>query len=345
MKHSERPETTLVHGMVTASPRMRELFQLVDRVARTDSTVLIRGESGTGKELVAQAIHKLSQRHGGPFRALNCATLTPEHLASELFGHVRGAFTGAVRDRPGHFALADRGTLFLDEIAEMSLDLQARLLRVLQERRYVPLGGNAPREVDVRVLAATHHALRAEVAAGRFREDLMYRVRVVTLYLPTLAERDGDIVALTWHFIDEFNERARAWGGREINEISDEAVALLNRYPWPGNVRELRNVVEQAYALGTGPCFGVDDLTPELLGEGPGSRATRAPAPRPQRPPRDPDLGGFEGDGAPLPDAPLDEEARIRRALAAAGGRKTEAAAKLGISRTTLWRRMKQLGI
>lgn len=336
MKRAERPATTTAHGMVTASPRMLALFERIERVARTDSTVLIRGETGTGKELVARAIHSLSRRRAGAFQALNCATLTAEHLASELFGHTRGAFTGAVRDRPGHFAMANGGSLFLDEIAEMPLPLQTRLLRVLQERRYVPLGGTRPQEVDVRVLAATHQALRAQVSAGRFREDLMYRVRVVTLYLPTLAERTGDIPALAWHFVDEFNGRSRAWGGRQIREFTAAALDAMAAYPWPGNVRELRNVIEQAYALGEGPRLTLADLTPELRGEGPASRATRTQA------------SGQLGSGGPqaLPPGPnRDDEAHIRAALAQAGGRKAAAAELLGISRTTLWRRMRELGI
>ncbi len=319
--------------MVTVAPAMRELFRRVERVAATDSSVLIRGESGTGKELVARAIHACSRRAAGPFRAVNCATLTPDHLASELFGHVRGAFTGAVRDRPGHFALADGGTLFLDEVAEIPLDLQARLLRVLQERVYVPLGGTAPREVDVRVVAATNRALRAEVAAGRFREDLMYRVRVVTLSLPILAERTGDIAALAWHFIDEFNERAASWGGRRIDEIDDAALSLLERYPWPGNIRELRNVIEQSFALGEGSVLRRSDLTPELRGEPPPVRQVR-------------DLAFAVGGEASAPGAEdHPEAARIRAALAAAGGRRAQAAERLGVSRTTLWRRMRELGI
>ena len=330
MKRNEQPATVMVHGMVSASPKMRQLFDWVERVARTDSTVLIRGESGTGKELVARAIHAASRRSSGPFQAINCATLTPEHLASELFGHVRGAFTGAVRDRSGLFALAHRGTLFLDEVAEIPLDLQSRLLRVLQERVYVPLGGTAPREVDVRILAATHRALRSEVAAGRFREDLMYRIRVVPLYLPTLAERTHDITALTWTFIDEFNAQSAGWGGRQIDEVRADTLALMHAYRWPGNVRELRNVVEQAFALGQGPILLPEDLTPELRGEPPVSSGMAAAA-----------LGAPVGH--PSDDAT--EESRIRQALAASGGRRAAAAEALGVSRTTLWRRMQALGI
>jgi two-component system response regulator AtoC len=292
---------------------MKEVFELVTRVARTDASVLIRGETGTGKELVARALHDLSARRKAPFRAVNCATLTPELLASELFGHVRGAFTGAVAERKGLFALADGGTLFLDEVAEIDLDLQARLLRVLQEKTFVPMGGTTPVQVDVRILAATHKALRREVEAGRFRGDLMYRIRVVPLFMPPLRERTGDVEALSWHFIDEFNRQ----GLREVTAIADPALDAMLAHGWPGNVRELRNVIEYAFAVGQGPVLTVDQLPPELRGEPP-------PGERPLRDPREA------------------ERRAILKALEQAGGRKGEAAKLLGISRSTLWRRMRE---
>ena len=295
--------------MLTVSPEMLALFELIKRVARTNATVLVRGETGTGKELVARALRMCGARSSKPFRAINCATLTPELLASELFGHVKGSFTGAIRDHQGLFAQAHRGTIFLDEIAELPLALQAQLLRVLQERVFVPVGGTKPQRSDVRLIAATNKALRAEVAAGRFREDLMYRVRVVPLFLPPLINRTGDVDALLWTFIDEFN----AQPGRTIHTISAEAVSAIRSYEWPGNVRELRNAVEHAFALGTGNVLQVADLPPELRGEAPPQRRL---------------LG--------------DERARIQRALEATGGRKAEAAARLGISRSTLWRKMKE---
>jgi two-component system response regulator AtoC len=219
-KHSPRPAQALreFHGIYSVAPQMFSLFERLPRVARSDASVLIRGETGTGKELVARAVHRLSARSKGSFQALNCATLTAELLASELFGHVRGAFTGAIRDRPGLFRQAHRGSIFLDEIAEMPLEIQARLLRVLQERSFVPLGGTDTVEVDVRVISATHRSLREESRMHRFREDLMYRVRVVPLFLPALAERTGDVEALTWHFLDQFaaqgQRRAAAAGPR-----------------------------------------------------------------------------------------------------------------------------------
>ena len=313
-----RPDLELIsfHGMLTVAPQMKQLFALIERVARTDSSVLIRGETGTGKELVARAIHDLSPRSGGPFRAVNCATFTPELLASELFGHVRGAFTGAIRDRAGLFALASGGTVFLDEIAEMPLDLQARLLRIVQERSFVPVGGTEPVEVDVRLLSATNKALRREVAEGRFREDLMYRIRVVPLFLPRLIERDGDIEALLWHFIDELN---RSSPYRTIEAVDREVLDAMGEYDWPGNVRELRNIVEYAYAVGDGPVLTLEDLTPELRGEPPPGRE-----------------GASEKDK---------ERARLLEALAETGGHKTRAAELLGISRSTLWRKLRELNL
>jgi len=311
-----RPQLALTnfHGIITVAPQMRDLFVQVERVARTDSAVLIRGETGTGKELVARAIHELSGRRSAPFRAINCATLTPELLASELFGHVRGAFTGAVRDRQGLFASADKGTVFLDEVAEMPMELQARLLRVLQEKSFVPVGGADPVQVDVRILSATHQALRRAVDEKRFREDLMYRIRVVPLFLPRLAERDGDVEALTWHFVDEENRR----GLRQVEGIDGQVMDALLEYSWPGNVRELSNAIEFAFAIGEGPIITLDELMPELRGEGPRDRHG---------------------------DTEVSERRRIEDALAKASGRKGQAAELLGISRSTLWRKLREYKI
>jgi len=315
----QRPtfEMTNFHGALTVSSTMRNFFSVVERVAQTDSTVLIRGETGTGKELIARAIHNLSERANGPFKAVNCATLTPELLASELFGHVRGAFTGAIKDRKGLFSLAHNGTIFLDEIAELPLDIQARLLRVLQERTFVPLGGTDPVHVNVRLLSATHQALRGLVEARRFREDLMYRIRVVPLYLPRLVEREGDIEALTWHFIDEFNQTSK----RQIQGIEEKALQALLQYTWPGNIRELRNVIEYAFAIGVGDTLTIDELTPELRQEGHKSLPhAHFPA---------------------LP-ANASERERILHALAISNDRRDQAAEILGISRSTLWRKMRE---
>ena len=292
------------------------MFGLIERVARTESSVLIRGETGTGKELVARAIHRLGTRSAHPFRAVNCATFTPEMLASELFGHVRGAFTGAVQDRPGLFVQAHGGTLFLDEVAEIPLDIQARLLRVLQDQEFTPVGGTAIRKVNVRIVAATHRALRREVAQGRFRADLMYRIRVVPIYLPPLRERQGDLDLLSELFITQFNRR----GLRQIERLTAEARELMVRHQWRGNIRELRNVIEHAFVMGEGPELSASDLTPELRGEAP-------------------DADPFE----PTPKS--DERERIRAALSHSRGRKGLAAADLGMSRSTLWRKMREHGL
>lgn len=300
--------------MVTAAPQMLEFFELMKRLSRTDSTVLIRGETGTGKELVAKALHNLGPRADKPFAPINCATLTGELLASELFGHVRGAFTGAVKDHSGLFAEADSGTVFLDEIAEIPPEIQARLLRVLQERVFTPVGGTQPVRIDVRLLSATHRSLRDQVERGRFREDLMYRVRVVPLYLPQLIERTGDVEALTWHWIEHFNEG----GYRRLVYVEHEAMDALLTYEWPGNVRELRNALEYAFALGEGDTLRIQELPPELRGE---------PPVHARRPPETVEAV---------------EKARILEALRAAGGRKGEAASRLGMSRSTLWRKLKE---
>ncbi|TXD36121.1 sigma-54-dependent Fis family transcriptional regulator [Lujinxingia vulgaris] len=309
-------------GMISGAPQMEELFGLLERVARADVSVLVRGETGTGKELVARAIHELSPRQGKAFRAVNCASFNSELLASELFGHVRGAFTGAVKDRRGLFALADGGSVFLDEIAEIPLEVQARLLRVLQEQRFVPVGGTDAVKVDVRLISATNKALRREVEQGRFREDLMYRVRVVPIFLPPLVERQGDIELLVWHFIEEFN--AREGMPRRIEGLSEEAFEALQSYGWPGNVRELRNVIEYAFVVGEGEVLAYGDLPPELRGEGPVDS-------------RELERGGGESGRS--------ERQEIVAALRAAGGSREDAASALGISRTTLWRRMKEYGI
>jgi two-component system, NtrC family, response regulator AtoC len=333
-------EEELFHGLWTRDAGMRHLFRMVEKVARTESSVLVRGESGTGKELVAQALHELSPRRKGPFRALNCAALPPSLLESELFGHVRGAFTGAVRDSPGHFRLADKGTLFLDEVAELPLDLQAKLLRVLETRTVIPVGGRSPVPVDVRIVAATHRALRREVEAGRFRADLMYRLRVVPLFLPTLRERRGDILPLARRFLDELQRH----GARRVERLAPAACRLLESHPWPGNVRELRNVMEYAYVIGEGPLLLETDLPPEFLEHSAPAQAqvtvkVEAPAP----------VAASElvpAPAAPQPLPPPFEELSpeaLQQALARAGGNRTLAARMLGISRVTLWRRLRAL--
>jgi two-component system response regulator AtoC len=314
LQHPRTPVSSF-HGIYSAAPEMRPVFRLIERVGRTDCTVLVRGETGSGKELIARAIHELSPRARGPFLALNCATLSPTLLESELFGHRRGAFTGAVSDHDGVLRRADGGTLLLDEVAEIPLQLQARLLRVLEDRTFVPVGGTKPIRVDVRLVSATHRALRREVAEGRFRDDLRYRLRVVPVYLPPLRARSGDVEALLWHFIDRFNQQ----GWRRVDGVSARAMGACLGYAWPGNVRELRNVVEHAFIVGEGPVLELADLPPELRGE---------------PPPED----------GPASLRTLEREA-ILAALAKHRGRRGRTAQDLGMSRSTLWRKVRELGI
>ncbi len=306
--------------MVGGSAALQKLQVFLERVAPTQSTVLLYGESGTGKELAANLLHAMSGRSQGPFVALNCAAI-PENLQeSELFGHERGAFTGAVSRHDGLFTRAHTGTLFLDEIGEMSAGTQARMLRVLETRRFTRVGGTEEIEVDVRLVAATHRDLRKMVREGTFREDLLYRLSVIQTHLPPLRERTEDIPDLVRHFADMLGEAM----GRRVHEIAPDALAILQRYPWPGNVRELRNVVERALVLGDGPVLEVDDLPPELHHAAPPT-----------------------GEGAltvtPTTVRPLAELEReaIAAALTATGGNKARAAALLGIDRTTLYRKLK----
>ncbi len=303
------------HGIFTVAPRMEALFTTLRRIARSHCTVLLGGESGTGKELAARAIHAESPRRRAPFQAVNCATFSPTLLESELFGHVRGAFTGAVRDRAGLFALADEGTLFLDEVAEIPLELQGKLLRVMQEKTFVPVGGTRSVTVDVRVISATNKALRREVAEGRFREDLSYRMRVVPLSLPPLRDREGDVEALFWHFVDAMNGQ----GLRRIEGATRAAMDAIRAYSWPGNVRELQSAVEYAFVVGEGPIFDVPDLTPEVSGQPADATAVVS-----------------------LADA---ERHRLVAALARHNGRKGLAARELGMSRSTLWRKLSVHGL
>lgn len=322
-------EATELHGILTASEAMRSLLRMIEKVAKSDASVLVRGETGAGKELVARALHAMSPRRDKPFAAINCAALPPDLLESELFGHVRGAFTGAVKDNEGHFRRAEGGSLFLDEVAELPLRVQAKLLRVTQERTVLPLGGKTPIPVDVRLISATHRALRQEVAAGRFREDLMYRLRVIPLYLPPLRERPEDIQVLVDRFVAQLNGKAES---RRIERVSPAALRLLRQHSWPGNVRELQNVIQYAFLLGEGPILSEGDLPPEVrhpetLGE------LGAPSsPEQASPHTDPTKDNSEA-------------ARIIRALERASGHRERAAHMLGISRSTLWRRMQAHGI
>ena len=307
------------HGILSRSPAMRDVFQIIQNAAETEVTVLVRGESGSGKELVAKAIHDLSARHNAPFLAINCAALSSSLLDSELFGHVRGAFTGAIKDHSGLFQRAYGGTLFLDEIAELPLELQAKLLRVIQERNYIPVGGDRSIDVDVRIVAATHRSLREEVKNGRFREDLMYRLRVVPIFIPPLRERREDISLLIWHFINQHNAK----NFRKIEKIDPQAMRVLLDYSWPGNIRELHNVVEYAFAVGRGPTLRLSELPPEF---------------------REPRVVNQQiRQSVPL--TAEEETATIRQALEQSKGMITTAAQLLGMSRATFWRKRKLYGV
>lgn len=324
-----RSKTPLSHGtrMVGDSAAMQRLEVFIDRVAPRPSTVLLFGESGTGKELAARAIHLRSPRASAPFVAINCAAIPEQLQESELFGHERGAFTGAVSRHAGVFERADGGTLFLDEIGEMSLSTQARMLRVLEARRFVPVGATEEREVDVRLVAATHRDLEAMVAEGSFRQDLLYRLNVIRTELPPLRARSEDIPVLVAHFARTLGEDM----GRRIDHIAPDALEVLQRYTWPGNVRELRNVVERALVLGDGAALELDDLPPELA---------LARGETPTRP------TSIRGARAPVHANTVRTLAEVEReaidlALAATDGNKARAAALLGIDRSTLYRKLK----
>ncbi len=245
--------------MIGHSTSMQQVYKMIGRVAQSDSTILITGESGTGKELVAQVLHRTSERTNAPFIAVNCAALPESLLESELFGHEKGAFTGAVAQRKGLFEQANKGTLFLDEIGEISHSTQKKLLRVLQERMLVRVGGNAPIKVDVRVITATNRDLLQEVQAARFREDLYYRLNVINIHMPPLRDRRDDIGILINHFLNKHRPKAKG-----IQQLSEEAMQLLNAYDWPGNVRQLENTIERAIVLAQGSLIGPEHL---LIGD------------------------------------------------------------------------------
>lgn len=297
------------YGLISHAPEMHKVFDMIRRVASTEIPVLIRGDSGTGKELVAHAIHGESARKHAPFVAINCATLNAGILESELFGHVKGAFTGAVRDHQGLFGRAEGGTLFLDEIAELPYELQARLLRVLETGEYLPVGADKPLQANVRIVAATHKALREEVKAGRFRQDLLYRLRVIPIFIPSLQARKTDIPLIIRQLLKQ------QFTGDHIPEVSDAAMQQLLAYDWPGNVRELRNVIHYALVMCDGKQIQVHDLPPEL--QPTTSIQTRQNSTNERK--------------------ALSEDT-ILEAMAANGGNLTRAAKQLGIGRTTLWR-------
>jgi DNA-binding NtrC family response regulator len=307
-------------GLFGSSEAMRTVQKTIGMLADSNATVLISGETGTGKELVARAIHDHGHRAGKPFIPVNCAAIPAELMESELFGHVRGAFTGAASDRKGAFREAEHGTLFLDEIGDMDIAMQAKILRALQERVVTPVGGK-PVPVDVRVIAATHRDLKHRVREGRFREDLFYRLQVVPIYLPTLRERIADIVPLAEHFL------GKSGGGKQL---APEAAARLLRHAWPGNVRELKNAMERAAVLVRADIITAADL--DFIGEA--HTAIDAAGPAIDWPDED------------LPSATARlEEMLIRRALARSAGNRAKAARRLGIHRQLLYVKMKRYGL
>jgi two-component system, NtrC family, response regulator AtoC len=309
--------------MVGAGPAMEELYRTVDAVSQNRSNVLLIGESGTGKELVARTIHDRSPFADRPFLAVNCAGMSETLIDSQLFGHKRGAFTGAIADHEGVFQAASGGTLFLDEIYELPLSLQPKFLRAIQEREVTPLGSNRPIPVDVRIIAATHRDLEREVQTGSFRADLFYRLNVVTLRLPPLRERKEDVPLLVDHFVGEFGRLY----GVEPKHVTEAALEVLRAYDWPGNVRELQNAIERAFALSRDATIDVADLPPAIRGEG-----ARAPQSEP--------LVGGE-----IPSLAMLEERAIRAALDRTGGNKNQAARMLGIDRQRLYRKIAKYGI
>ena len=314
--------------IVGNSAAMRRLFETIDKVADTDVTVLIRGESGTGKELVANALHYRGPRRSQPLIKMNCAALSRELVESELFGHERGAFTGAIARREGKFEAADGGTLFLDEVGDMPAETQAKLLRALQEKEFERVGGNEAIRVDVRVIAATNQDLEAGVRSGRFREDLYYRLRVIELVIPPLQERREDIPLLVDHFLKEAAARFQ----RDIKPLTDEALRACVQHHWKGNVRELRSAVEQALLLAPGP-----EITPaDLLGVVPAAAATSAAAspgaPVSFREAKDRVVEAFERDF-------------LVQALRRHGGNISKAAEEIGMYRQSLQQKMRELGI
>ncbi len=348
-------------GIIGQSPTLAEVFRILGKVAPTDSTVLVTGESGTGKELLVRALHANSSRAAKPFVPINCGAIPKELLESELFGHEKGAFTHAIRSRAGRFELADGGTIFLDEIGEMDLSLQVKILRVLQEKEIERVGGSGSRKVDVRIVAATNRDLESEVAAGRFREDLYYRLNVIPLHLPPLRERGGDVLLLARHFLSRFCRKK----SRVPLALAPDARRILAAYAWPGNVRELENVMERLSILVDGDVVQAADLPQKILEqvgdpaelpdiEEPGAAeapqrsghvAATAAGPAAANPNAFfwPDLSVLAAQGMNLKDFLDAVESRlIDEALDKAQGVKNQAAEFLGVKRTTLIEKLKK---
>jgi two-component system response regulator PilR (NtrC family) len=312
-------------SIIGSSRAIQKVYALIGQVAATKANVLISGESGTGKEMVARAIHESGERREKSFVALNCAAIPENLLESELFGHVKGSFTGAIQNKTGLFELADGGTLFLDEVGELSLPIQVKLLRAIQEKTFRPVGGTADGSVDARIVAATNRCLEDEVAAGRFREDLYYRVNVIEIALPALRERTDDIPLLVAHFVEKYSREL----GKEIDGFSSEAMEQLLAYPFPGNVRELENVVERAVALSTTARMELDSLPPALLSPTTPAKSTRIPP-----------------EGINLEEVVNDfERTLLAEAMRGAGGVKKRAAKLVGVSFRSFRYRLEKLGL
>ncbi len=322
---NRRLKETLASGaapplVIGESPAIRQVMQTVRQIAPTDTNVLILGESGTGKELVARSIHHHSPRVRRPFVAFNCGSFTEELMANELFGHEKGAFTGANREKAGLLEAADGGTVFLDEIGDMPQSMQIKLLRVIQEREVLRVGGTRPRPVDVRFIAATHRELEDDVQQGQFRQDLYYRLNVIALHLPPLSGRDGDIALLANYFL---SLKCQAMH-KSVNAIHPEAMALLSRHSWPGNVRELENVIERGVALATGDTILRTDLPDDLLNLA---------------------IETYRQPSGSIPTLVEQEQRYIRWVLEQCDGNRTQAAAIMGIDRVSLWRKLKRYGM
>ncbi len=306
-------------GILGSSPRIREIFQLLEMVAPSEATVLLLGETGTGKELVAQAIHRNSPRAAGPFVVVNCAALPETLLESELFGHERGAFTGATSRKDGRFLLAHHGTLFLDEIAELSLPIQAKILRVLQAREFEPLGSNRTLKVEVRIITATNRDLGKMVLEGRFRDDLYYRLNVFPVVMPPLRKRLDDLPALAEFFLKKYGEKNR----REVISLAPEVLEAFRRFPWPGNIRELENVIERGVIVCQGDALTLEDLPPALQQRG----------------------GWPAADDETEPGLPELERQLISRTLERVAGQRRRAAEILGISLDELNLKIRSYGL
>ena len=311
---------TQFHGMIGHSKQMKEIFELIEEIADTDAPVFIQGESGTGKELVANAIQMLSERKNNPFIKINCSVFPSNLLASELFGHVKGAFTDAIKDRPGRFEIAEKGTIFLDEVAEMPLQMQIQLLRVLREGTFERVGESITRKSDVRVIAATNINIQEALAKGKFREDFFYRLNVIPILIPPLRSRPEDIVPLVMHFLNKFS----LFYKKPIAEIEERAIELLLNYSWPGNIRELENVIEYAFVRTTKKnIIEISKLPPTITNN--------------IQPLKTKYISEFSED--------TNERSDLLSSLEKNQWNKTKTAEELNLGRTTLWRKMKKFGL